>query len=352
MSLYKSFATVGGLTMVSRLLGFVRDQLMAFVLGTGWVADAFIVAFRIPNLFRRLFAEGAFNSAFVPLFSERLEGDGHEAARRFAEEALSGLLLVLGIFTVLVEIFMPWFMQLIAFGFSGSPEKFDLAVLMSRIAFPYLTCMSLMALYAGVLSALRHFAVATAAQVLLNVVLIGVLGFAFWLGLDNSPTAGIMLAAGVTVAGVLQLAMVAADAIRRGMRLTLRWPRYTDGLRRLVTLGGPALLAGGITQINIVVGTNIASMQAGANSYLYYADRLYQLPLGIVGVAIVMISVQIVALGTPEDVARVKASHTGRYLAEALKRQAARNAPKQKAAAAESAPAKTARKNGKKRASG
>ena len=286
MSLYRSFATVGGLTAISRVLGFARDQLIAYVLGTGLVADSFIVAFRIPNLFRRLFAEGAFNSAFVPLFAERLEGKGPAEAKQFAEEALAGLFAVLLVFTVAAEIAMPWVMPFIAIGFSGNQEKFDLTVLLTRIAFPYLICMSLMALYAGVLSGLRQFAAASAAQILLNVVLTIAMAIAYWLGLSGSPTAGIILACAVTVAGVVQLAMLARDSARNGMSLRLTWPRQTDGMRRLVRLGIPALIAGGILQLNIIVGTNIASLQAGANSFLYYADRLYQLPLGIVGIAI------------------------------------------------------------------
>ncbi len=286
MSLYRSFATVGGLTAVSRVLGFARDQLIAYVLGTGMVADAFIVAFRIPNLFRRLFAEGAFNSAFVPLFAERLEGSNPAEAKQFAEEALAGLFAVLLVFTVAAEIAMPYVMPFIAVGFAGNQEKFDLTVLLTRIAFPYLICMSLMALYAGVLSGLRQYAAASAAQIMLNVVLTIAMGFAYWFGLSRSPMAGIVLACAVTVAGVIQLGMLARESGRYGMSLALRWPRQTDGMRRLVSLGIPALIAGGITQLNIVVGTNIASLQAGANSFLYYADRLYQLPLGIVGIAI------------------------------------------------------------------
>jgi putative peptidoglycan lipid II flippase len=286
MSLYKSFATVGGLTAISRVLGFIRDQLIAYVLGTGWVADAFIVAFRIPNLFRRLFAEGAFNSAFVPLFAEQLEGETPEHAKRFAEESMAVLFAALLAFTIAAEIAMPWLMPFLAIGFQGDQAKFDLTVLLTRIAFPYLICMSLMALYAGVLSGLRQFAAASAAQILLNIVLTIAMGFAYWLGLTKSPTAGIILSAAVTVAGVAQLLMLARDSARHGMNLALRWPRHTANTRRLMHLGIPALIAGGITQLNIVIGTNIASLQPGANSFLYYADRLYQLPLGIVGIAI------------------------------------------------------------------
>ena len=286
MNLYRSFATVGGLTMVSRVLGFVRDILIAAVLGTGLVADAFFVAFRLPNLFRRLFAEGAFNSAFVPLFAKTLEGEGRPAAKRFAEDALAGLTYVLVLFSVVAIGGMPWLMMALAPGYLDTPDKFEMSVLFARIAFPYLLCMSLMALYSGVLSALGNFAAASAAQILLNVVLTIAIGVAYMMGLSRTPEAGLVLAIAVTVAGVVQLAMIARDAARTGMVLSPRWPVYTPGLKRLVHLGVPALIAGGVTQINIAVGTSIASLADGAVSYLYYADRLYQLPLGIVGIAI------------------------------------------------------------------
>ncbi len=286
MKLYRAFATVGGMTMISRVLGFVRDILIAAVLGTGAVADAFFVAFRFPNLFRRLFAEGAFNAAFVPLFAKALEGDGPGAARRFAEEALAVLLFALLILTALAEIAMPWALVLIAPGFADTPEKYDLAVLLTRIAFPYLLCMSLVALASGVLNALHIFAVAAAAPILLNVVLIAMMALAAWLGLGNTPEAGMLLAWGVAGAGVLQLAILLLAARRAGMALALRRPRLTPAVRRLLRLGVPGAIAGGITQVNILIGTVIASLQDGAVSYLYYADRIYQLPLGIVGIAI------------------------------------------------------------------
>jgi putative peptidoglycan lipid II flippase len=286
MSMYRSIATVGGLTLISRVLGFVRDILIAAVLGTGLVADAFFVAFRLPNLFRRLFAEGAFNSAFVPLFAKTLEGDGRDAAKRFAEDALAGLTYVLLIFSAIAIGGMPWLMMGLAPGYAATPEKFELSVQFARIAFPYLICMSLMALYSGVLSSLGNFAAASAAQILLNVVLTIAIGLAYGLGLSQTSEAGLILAIAVTVAGVVQLAVIARDAARSGMVLKPRMPRYTPALKRLVTLGVPALIAGGVTQINIAVGTSIASLADGAVSFLYYADRLYQLPLGIVGIAV------------------------------------------------------------------
>lgn len=286
MKLYRAFATVGGLTMLSRILGFARDILIAGLLGTGPVAEAFVAAFRFPNLFRRIFAEGAFNAAFVPLFAKSLEGDGPGTARRFAEEALSVLLFALLVLTAVAELAMPWLMVVVAPGFLEDPQKFDLAVVLTRIAFPYLLCMSLVALLSGVLNALNRFAAAAAAPVLLNIVLIAAMLLAWALGLQNDPKAGYMLAWGVAIAGALQLGMLAVAAQRAGMGLALRRPRLTPGVRRLFSLGIPGVLAGGITQINILVGTMIASMQAGAMAYLYYADRIYQLPLGIVGIAI------------------------------------------------------------------
>ncbi len=286
MKLYRAFATVGGLTMVSRILGFARDILIAGLLGTGPVAEAFVAAFRFPNLFRRIFGEGAFNAAFVPLFAKSLEGDGPGPARRFAEEALAVLLFALLVLTAVAELAMPWLMFVVAPGFTEDPEKYDLAVVLTRIAFPYLLCMSLVALLSGVLNAMNRFAAAAAAPVLLNIVLIIAMLIAWALGFQNSPKAGFMLAWGVSIAGALQLALLAIAAQRAGMGLALRRPRLTPQVRRLFTLGIPGVLAGGITQINILVGTMIASLQAGAMAYLYYADRIYQLPLGIVGIAI------------------------------------------------------------------
>ncbi len=286
MTLYRSFATVGAMTMMSRVLGFVRDVLIAAVLGTGAVADAFFVAFRFPNLFRRLFAEGAFNAAFVPLFAKRLEGEGREAARGFAQEALAALTAVLLILTALAEIAMPGLMYVIAPGFADTPEKFDLAVLLTRIAFPYLLCVSVVALLSGVLNALNRFALAAFAPVLLNVVFILVLAGLALTGTRGTADAGVALAWAVFVGGVVQLVALIWGARRAGMGLGLRRPRLTEGVRRLVRLGIPGVISGGITQINILIGTIIASLQDSAVSWLYYADRVYQLPLGVVGIAI------------------------------------------------------------------
>ncbi|MGZ5889876.1 MAG: murein biosynthesis integral membrane protein MurJ, partial [Hyphomicrobium sp.] len=179
MKLYRSFATVGGLTLLSRVFGFLRDILIAAILGSGLVADAFFVAFRFPNLFRRLFGEGAFNAAFVPLFARKLEGEGHEAAREFAEEAMAGLVFILLVITVVTEITMPFLMYGLAPGFSETPEKFDLAVLLTRITMPYLLCMSLVALMSGVLNTFGKFVESSSVSIVLN----GVMMLATFVGM-------------------------------------------------------------------------------------------------------------------------------------------------------------------------
>jgi putative peptidoglycan lipid II flippase len=286
MSLLKNFATVGSATATSRVLGFIRDIFIAAALGTGAVADAFFVAQRLPNLFRRLFAEGAFASAFVPLFTRSHESEGEDAAFRFAEESLAGLAAALVVVTILAEIAMVWLTFALAPGFAQDPDKFSLAVLLSRIAFPYLLLISLATLLAGALNGLNRFAAAAFSQSLLNVVLIAALVFLWLNGEVGTTRAGVLLTISITIGGVLQLAFLVFACRRAGIRIRLVRPRWTAGVKRLTALAGPSVIAGGVTQINIVVGTIIASLQAGAVSWLYYADRLYQLPLGIVGIAI------------------------------------------------------------------
>lgn len=286
MKLYRSFATVGGLTLISRVLGFARDILIAAALGSGWIADAFFVAFRFPNLFRRLFGEGAFNSAFVPLFAKRLEGEGPEAARTFAEEAMAGLAFVLVLLSAICMLTMPWLMYVLAPGFADTPEKFNLAVLLTQITFPYLFCMSIVALMSGVLNSLGKFAESSAVSIVLNATLMAAILIALALGYKNEPAAGIVQAWGVFAAGVLQLLLLVWGVWRHGMPLRIVRPRLTPDVRRLISLGIPGVIAGGITQLNILIGTVIASLQDGAVSHLYYADRVYELPLAIVGIAV------------------------------------------------------------------
>lgn len=286
MKLYKSFATVGGLTLLSRVFGFVRDILIAATLGSGWVADAFVVAFRFPNLFRRLFGEGAFNSAFVPIFARKIEGEGQEAARAFAEDAMAGLVFVLLILTILTELAMPFLMYALAPGFEVQPEKFDLAVLLTRITMPYLLCMSLVALMSGALNSVGRFAESSSVSIVLNGVMMIATLLSLWLGYRAGREAGIIQAWAVFVAGFLQLALLTWGMRRAGLSLKLRAPRMTNDLRHLWKLGVPGIISGGVTQLNIAIGTVIASLQAGAVSHLYYADRIYELPLAIVGIAV------------------------------------------------------------------
>ena len=300
LSLGRAFFTVGSLTMVSRVFGLLREIMIAAFLGSGPVAEAFFVAFRFPNLFRRFFAEGAFNMAFVPLFARRLEGEGEESARGFAEEALAGLFSVLFVLVLAAQLAMPWLIFVIAYGFADDPEKLDLAVVFSQIQFPYLLFMSLTALFSGVLNSLGKFAVAAGAPILLNLSMIAAMAGAWALELS----VGHALAWSVLVAGVLQFALVAIAVRRAGFELRLRWPRWTPGMRRLLALGAPGAIAGGVTQVNILIGTTVATFFDGAVTWLTYADRVYQLPLGVVGVAIG------VAL-LPELSRRVRAGDTG-----------------------------------------
>ncbi len=286
MSLIKKFATVGSGTLVSRVLGFTREMLMAAALGTGPVADAFYAAFQFPNTFRRLFAEGAFNAAFVPLFAKEIEAQGLDGARRFSEEVFGVLFTVLLGLTILMQLSMPILVStIVAPGFADNPEKFDLTVSMAKIMFPYLMCMSLGAMMAGMLNSLHRYFAAAIAPVFLNVILIGVLAFAWYRG-HTGVEVGFGLAWGVLVAGLVQLAIVWFAVRRAGISVGFRRPKLTANVRRLLVLALPAAVTGGITQINQLIGTAIASGQDGAVSSLALADRVYQLPLGVVGVAV------------------------------------------------------------------
>lgn len=286
MSLVGKFASVGSATMVSRVLGFMREALIAGALGAGPVTDAFYAAFRFPNLFRRVFAEGAFNTAFIPLFAKEMEGGGNEAAQNFAESVLAVLLTILIGFSALAMIFMPVLVAtVVAPGFASSPEKFELTVLMTRIMFPYLACMSLMAMMAGILNSMRKFFLAAFVPTLLNVFLIIALVFGLLTGLTDREV-GMWQAWAVFAAGVAQFVLLAVAVRRQGLKLRLRRPRFTPDVKRLLVLMAPALVTGGVTQINLLVGQIIASMQENAISILNFADRISQLPLGVIGVAV------------------------------------------------------------------
>ncbi|PCH70264.1 MAG: murein biosynthesis integral membrane protein MurJ [Rhodobacteraceae bacterium] len=278
--LMSGFLTVGMWTMASRVLGFVRDAMILAFLGTGPLYEAYVVAFRLPNMFRRFFAEGAFNTAFVPMFSKKLENED-EDARGFAEDALAGLASVLIVLTLGAMAAMPWLIYALASGFSGQ-EQFDLSVAFGRVTFPYILFISLAALLSGVLNATGRFAAAAAAPVLLNVLLVGAMALAATMGGDVARALIWM----IPVAGVAQLILVWVAAKRAGFGLRLRRPRWTPELAQLVQIAIPAALAGGVMQINLLVGQQVASYFDKAVGWLYAADRLYQLPLGVVGIAI------------------------------------------------------------------
>jgi len=289
LSLVKKFATVASGTLMSRILGFAREMLMAAALGTGPVAGAFYAAFQFPNTFRRLFAEGAFNSAFVPLFAKEIEASGIDGARRFSEEVFGVLFSVLTVLTILMELAMPLLVRtIIAPGFASDPQKYELTVALATIMFPYLMCMSLAAMMAGMLNSLRRYFAAAIAPVFLNVILIAVLGHAWYTG-AGSLEVGYAMAWGVMAAGVVQLAIVWIAARRAGISIGFRWPRMTPNVKRLLWLALPAAITGGITQINTLIGTAIASGQDKAVPALAQADRFYQLPLGVVGIAVAIV---------------------------------------------------------------
>ena len=279
----RGILTVGAWTLASRALGFARDMLVAARLGAGPIADAFFVALRLPNLFRRLFGEGAFSAAFVPGFAGLIATDGPEAARDFAEQAFAGMVVLLGLLTIAGEVFMPQIMLGLAPGFAAIPAKFALAVTLSRITFPYLLLICLAALVSGVLNGLDRFTAASASYVLFNVVTIAAL-----LGLTPYlPSAGHALAVGITVSGVAQLGVLLVAAKRAGMGLRLRRPRLTPEMRALLRRMAPGLVGAGVTQLNLAVDVIIASLlPAGTVSVLYYADRVQQLPLGVIGAAV------------------------------------------------------------------
>ena len=286
MSLLKSAATVGGLTLISRLLGFFRDQLIAFTLGTGLIAEAFFVAQRFPNMFRALFAEGAFNSAFVPQFARRIEGEGQSAAHKFAIEIFSALSAWLLVFTALAMIAMPWLIYVIAPGFSQDAQKLQLTIDLTRICFPYLLFISLTALQSGVLNSLNRFTAAAAAPILLNIVMIASNMIAWFFNSGDSAVTGYIFAWGVSLAGVAQFILLAIACKRAGMPLFPKWPKFSPDVKRVLALSIPGIISGGIMQINLLIATIIATSIDRAVAYLYYADRLYQLPLGVIGVAI------------------------------------------------------------------
>ena len=273
--------TVGGITLVSRATGFLRDIVLAAVLGAGPVADAFFVALRLPNHFRAIFAEGAFNAAFVPAYARVRGTGGHVPAQVLADRIFTLLLACQLVLLAVALAFTPWVIDLLAPGFAKDPARFSLAVDLTRITFPYLLLVSLVTLYGGILNALDRFAAAAAAPILLNLSLIMALALAAFF-----PTAGHAAAWGVLIAGVLEVLLVAGDAKRQGVLPKLRWPSFDVEVKTFLKRFGPATVGSAETQIALFADTIIASFLAtGALSALYYADRLNQLPIGVIGIA-------------------------------------------------------------------
>jgi putative peptidoglycan lipid II flippase len=273
--------TVGGLTLVSRLTGFVRDIVLAYVLGAGQIADAFFVAWRLPNHFRAIFAEGAFNAAFVPAYARIRQQQGDAAVRLFADRIFTLMVVSQAVLLVAALLFMPWVVAALAPGFTNDPGRFDLAVEFTRVTFPSLMLMALVTLYSGVLNARERFAAAAAAPILLNLAMIAALACA-WL----FPTAGHAAAWAVLLAGFLELLLVTGGAARAGAAARFRPPRFDEDVKRFFKALGPAVIGSSGVQLALLADTIIASFLArGAVSALYYADRLNQLPIGVIGIA-------------------------------------------------------------------
>lgn len=281
MSLVRNTLVQSSLTLGSRILGFARDILIAAKVGAGPVGDAFVTALMFPNLFRRIFAEGAFAQAFVPAYARTLEAEGQEAAEEVARQTMRFLFAVTAALVIAAQIGMPWIMQVIHGGYASESESFRLAVLLTQITMPYLSCMALAALLSGVLNSSGRFILSAGAPTLLNIALIT----AALLGAGSVQTSQ-FAAIGVTVAGVAQVGLLWWGVTRQKVSLSLGWPKLTPSVKKVIALAIPGTIAASGTQINILVSQALASFEAGAKSWLFYADRLYQLPLGLVGVAV------------------------------------------------------------------
>ena len=290
MNLLSSASVFSFYTLISRVLGYLRDILIAIFLGASIYADAFFVAFRLPNTFRRLFAEGTFNAAFIPSYTSAKIED-KKKGKKFADDVLSSLLLILIFIVTLVEIFTPYFIYIIAPGFLEDQIKFNLAVELTRITFPFLLFVSLSSFFAGILNSNNKFAAAAAAPIILNVVLILSLAYSFMKDLNYVK----QLSYGVTIAGLIQLLFL-IYVTKKLYKPTLNFNlRFSTKVRFFFKKLLPSILSSGVTQINILVGTIIASFQSGAVSYLYYADRVYQINLAIAGIAVGTVSLPVLS---------------------------------------------------------
>ena len=285
MNLLASTSVFSFFTLISRILGYLRDILIAFFIGTSIYADAFFVAFRLPNTFRRLFAEGTFNAAFIPSYQEE-KLKSKTSAKSFADEVLCLMFIFLFILVLLAEIFMPFLVNLIAPGFKNNFEKFNLAIEFTRITFPFLLFVTLASFFSGILNSNNKFAAAAAAPIILNLILISVLIYSYFTNSDYA----LNLSYGVSLAGFFQLIFIFFITLKFYKPSFKIREKVNSKIKKFFTKLLPSIFSSGITQINILVGTIIASFQSGAVSYLYYADRVYQINLAIAGIAVSTVS--------------------------------------------------------------
>ena len=283
MKLIKPFLTISGFTFISKILGFIRDILIAAFVGAGVIADVFFVAFKLPNFFRRLFAEGAFSAAFIPIFSSILKTEGKHKALRFGSEVLSLLFFVLFILIIIFEFLMPLIVYFLAPGFAHDPVKLNLLIELSRITFPYLFFISLVSLYTGVLNSFNKFAAGSAAPILLNLTFI-VFIFCFE---EIFKTKGHMLSWAVFFAGLFQLVFLIFAISKNDLEIFFIKPKYSKNIKKLFRLIVPGAIGAGVIQINLLIDVILASfLNTGSISYLYYAERINQLPIALIGVAL------------------------------------------------------------------
>lgn len=303
MSLARNVFVQSSLTLGSRILGFMRDVVMAAKVGAEEVGDAFVTALMFPNLFRRIFAEGAFAQAFIPIYARTLEAEGEEAARQVAQETMRGLFAVTAGLVIAAQLAMPWIMRVIHGGYAVDSDGFKLAVLLTQITMPYLACMAIGALLSGILNSAQRFILSAGVPILLNICMIAATWFGTPVGerpsffsfaeigvwLEAPPNQAAIARAvsiGVVIAGVLQAMILYWGVRRQKIRLSLGIPRLTPTVKKVALLAIPGVIAASGVQINILVSQALASWEEGAKSWLFYADRLYQLPLGLVGVAV------------------------------------------------------------------
>ena len=284
MNIIKPLFQISGMTLISRIFGFLRDILIAACFGAGGIADAFFVAIKFPNIFRRILAEGALNISFVPMFTKK--NDNRDTAKKFYREIFNFLFWSLILVVSIFELLMPSLIYLFAPGFMDSDEKFNLVLDLARISFPYLFFISLTSLLCGVLNSLEKYTLAASLPILVNLFMILALFIIFNNGISDTEGAAKILMSSFLVSGLAQLLICIYACQRLGYLPSIHYPKISKNIKDFFKLSFPAMGAGGITQINILVGTIIASFENKAVSYLYYADRIYQLPLALIGISI------------------------------------------------------------------